>query len=244
MRYFRHDIGARHDLKMQNLLMTYGATGWGIYWAIVETMYENNGVLPVSQCKSIAFALQTKESIVENIVADFGLFIKDDNGNFTSERVQREIASLNKVSESRKHSAFARWHKIETSLFKEINAPKVEVKNSPANSGGASSSRRTKKELDLSFIPDEWLGVVNQWLSYKKERKESYVQVGVKAFFDKLVKLSGGNIQKAEAIIKQSFANNWAGIFNLKEENGNKNGNRKTDSSLSVSDFAEVQSSL
>ena len=67
------------------------------------------------------------------------------------------------------------------------------------------------------MIPEDWMPTVKVWLDYKKARRESYVQAGVQAFFTKLKNLSGNNIQVAEAIIEQSMANNWAGIFALKD---------------------------
>ncbi len=38
-----------------------------------------------------------------------------------------------------------------------------------------------------------------------------------KAFYNKLLKLSNNNPVTAKSIVEQSMANNWAGIFELKE---------------------------
>lgn len=81
------------------------------------------------------------------------------------------------------------------------------------------------EKLELS---DEWEEVVLEWLEYKKARRESYKnERSIKAFTTKLKNLSGGDVAAAKNIIEQSFANNWAGIFELKGGNNEKN---RTDS--------------
>lgn len=59
--------------------------------------------------------------------------------------------------------------------------------------------------------------VVLDWFDYKKERKESYKSEKSKTtFINKLKKLSGDNAETARLIVDESIANNWAGIFELK----------------------------
>lgn len=76
---------------------------------------------------------------------------------------------------------------------------------------------------DLGFITDQYMvGVMQSWLDYKRKRKESYKsQSSVEACYKKLMNLAAGNRETAAEIIEQSMANNWAGIFELKNNNGN-----------------------
>ena len=62
---------------------------------------------------------------------------------------------------------------------------------------------------------------------YKKEKKQEYKgQTSINTFCKKLIEYSNGDAIIAEAIIEQSIANNWAGIFELKNNNnGNKQQN-------------------
>lgn len=61
--------------------------------------------------------------------------------------------------------------------------------------------------------------VVQEWYQYKKEKGQSYKsQIGKTKFVNKLNELSGGNADIARQIIEQSMANNWAGIFELKNK--------------------------
>jgi len=55
--YFTHDYNARNDVKMQEMMMDMGCEGIGIYWCIVEMLYENGGKLPLAYTKNIAWSL-------------------------------------------------------------------------------------------------------------------------------------------------------------------------------------------
>ena len=80
--------------------------------------------------------------------------------------------------------------------------------------------KTTKKEkFDFGFCSPDMLEAVQRWLEYKAARRETYkTQTSLEAFYKKLVKLSEGDPQTAEAIIEESMANNWQGIFALRGE--------------------------
>ena len=71
----------------------------------------------------------------------------------------------------------------------------------------------TERMEEVEFPWDE---LMRMWLEYKKARNEAYTsEIGTKACLTKLKKLSGNFPQSAQAIIEQSMANNWAGLFPL-----------------------------
>lgn len=79
----------------------------------------------------------------------------------------------------------------------------------------------TGKKPDEIFRDEdpEFQNVISDWLEYKKSRKESYKnQKSILAFITKLKNLSGNDPEVARKIIDESMANNWAGIFELKEK--------------------------
>lgn len=79
-----------------------------------------------------------------------------------------------------------------------------------------SSQRNALPPVD--FVSPEFVHVFTVWLEYKRERKESYKsEKSLKAAYSKLLQLSGNDPAKASAIVEQSMANNWAGLFELKE---------------------------
>ena len=40
--YFPHDYNAASDEKIEELLFKLGNEGYGIYWRIIEMLYQNN----------------------------------------------------------------------------------------------------------------------------------------------------------------------------------------------------------
>ena len=106
--YFAHDYNARNDPKLQNVLFDLGIEGIGVFWCIIEQLYEQGGKLPLHYCKSIAFALHVDFKCVERLVNDYGLF-KNDGENMWSESVLNRLNRRSEVSEKRKLAALARW---------------------------------------------------------------------------------------------------------------------------------------
>lgn len=75
-------------------------------------------------------------------------------------------------------------------------------------------------EYDSDFqacAEDSMPQVVEDWLAYKREKKQTYKTRGLAAFRKRLETLSKGDVSLARAIIEQSMASNYAGIFPLKQ---------------------------
>ena len=108
--FFSHDYGARNDPKLQNLLMEHGCEGIGVYWCMVEQMYEQGGQLPLSCCKSIAYTLHVSYEIVQSVINDFLLF--DNDGEiFWSESVNLRLNKRAEISEKRREAGKKGWQK-------------------------------------------------------------------------------------------------------------------------------------
>ena len=91
-----------------------------------------------------------------------------------------------------------------------------------------SVNKPKKTELDMSIVTTEMREVVDTWLAYKKEKGKTYKPIGFKNFYKKLCELSGNNPQIAMTIIEQSMANNYDGIFPLRNNNNNTSYGRET----------------
>jgi len=66
-------------------------------------------------------------------------------------------------------------------------------------------------------IQKEFMPVIEDWLEYKKNRKETYKsEKGLKAFINRLIKISNNSPTTANDIIETSMANDWKGIFEIK----------------------------
>jgi len=88
--YFPHDSNARNDMKLIKVRRKYKMVGYGAYFAIIEILREQaDYCLPVSDIADIAYEIEVKEEILHDIVANFGLFICENNSFFSPSLLQR-----------------------------------------------------------------------------------------------------------------------------------------------------------
>lgn len=150
--FFSHDFSARNDPKLQEVLATHGVAGIGIYWCIIEQLYEQGGELPLKVRKTIAFMLHCDVAMVESIVDDFGLF--DNDGEvFWSESAKKRIDKMTETSAKRKAAIDKRWEKYKsnTSVIQEKNTTTTnKIKENKINNNNNSLSLSLSHESDKS----------------------------------------------------------------------------------------------
>lgn len=104
--YITHDIGARNDPKLVDLQMAMGGLGLGIWWCLVEMLWENEGYLPVNY-RSLAYSLKwAKAKDVERVVTEFGLF-ESDGERFWNKSALERISHKRRISASRSVAGLA-----------------------------------------------------------------------------------------------------------------------------------------
>ena len=129
--YFSHDYNARTDSKIKRLIAKHGMTGYGIYWAIVEDLYQNANALPTDY-ESIAFDIRSNKKTIESIVNDFELF--QMNGEvFGSNSVQRRLDERSEKSQKAKDSANKRWDKNANALQTQSEGNAIKGKERKVN---------------------------------------------------------------------------------------------------------------
>ncbi|MBR1510547.1 MAG: DUF4373 domain-containing protein [Bacteroidales bacterium] len=97
--YLTHDIGARNDPKLMKVQMKMGMAGLGLYWCIVEMLWQFGGYLD-SDYDTIAYSLHCSAEEVRQLVEQFDLFICED-GKIRSESVLRRLAHRDSLSKVR-----------------------------------------------------------------------------------------------------------------------------------------------
>lgn len=137
--YFSHDSNARNDVKLIQVRMSkLGASGYGIYWMIIERLREEPNYTSIKDYNAIAFDLRVDTSDVKSVIEDFGLFVFADDGKyFYSEslinRMAIKDAKQSKLSEAGKKGAKKRWgndkdsHPIATPSKNDSKKRKVKV---------------------------------------------------------------------------------------------------------------------
>jgi hypothetical protein len=107
--YFSHDYNTRQDIKIKKLLQKHGMAGYGIFWCIVEDLYNNANALPTDY-EGIAYELRTDCEVVKSIIKDFDLFVF--NGEmFGSLSIQSRLDKRAEKSQKARESAKYRWEK-------------------------------------------------------------------------------------------------------------------------------------
>jgi hypothetical protein len=216
--YFSHDYNSRNDEKIKFLLRKHGLVGYGLFWAIIEDLYNNANALQ-SDYEGIAYDYRIDADVVKSIINDFDLFVFDGE-TFGSLSVQKRIDERDSKSVKARESAHKRWtnanamqtqcdsNAIKERKVKEINEKKV------------NKVKETKETVVMPFESIKFIKYWEIWLEYKKEQYNfTYKSVVMKqAALNDLVKLSKGLEENAIKIIEQSLAKGWKGFFELKTE--------------------------
>lgn len=110
--YFSHDYNTRNDEKIKFLIRKHGMTGYGIFWAIIEDLYNNANALR-NDYDGIAYDLRVDSDMVKSIINDFELFVFDGDC-FGSLSVQNRIDERDSKSMKARENAYKRWEKSHT----------------------------------------------------------------------------------------------------------------------------------
>lgn len=171
--YFSHDYNARFDEKIKRLLVKHGFLGYGVYWAIVEDLYQNaNAMRTDYEC--IAYELRVNEDCIRSIINDFDLF-EIEGDVFGSLSVQRRLDERAKKSKKARESALYRWNKNK----ENANAMRQQCdSNAIKESKGKESKRKESKRKESIkkdiFTPPQISEVIDYFTEkgYSKQAAE------------------------------------------------------------------------
>lgn len=105
--YFSHDYNTRSDEKIKKLIYEHGFEGYGLYWAIIEELYQNANAMRL-ECERIAYELRTDKERIASIINDFDLFVVDGEF-FHSKSIEKRLKMRSEKSRKASESAKARW---------------------------------------------------------------------------------------------------------------------------------------
>jgi hypothetical protein len=164
--YFSHDYDPTGDPKIQTLIGEYGASGYGIYWRIIEMLHsDSNHKLPLKQFIFLAIAKQMLTSaeqiqtIIHYCIDPCELFVTDKEFIW-SNRVNQNFEKRAQLSEIR-------------SLAGKAGAI---AKQNPTNASKEKEIKRIKEKKN-AFVPPT-LNEVKQYFKEKGYREE----IAIKAF--------------------------------------------------------------
>ena len=186
------------------------------FWIKADLIIENMPLLGITTTRGI-------NKRIERLV-EYNLLERcPDNKNLRQ--------SFFKVGKLYKEYKFFTWNKNSKPSWNEnsksnINNTNIDsnIENDYKNNIDYNKEKEKKYSLDMSIVAPQMIKPVETWIAYKKEKGKMYKPIGFKNFYKKLCELSDNNPQVAMAIIEESMANNYDGIFPLRNNNNNNYG--------------------
>jgi len=115
--YLKHDTNAAHDPKVEAMVHRYGMAGYGRYWRLAELLREQEGGklrrdkwcnATLAQCWKCS--PEKAGEFLSSLLEDFELLSADDDFIW-SDRILRDMATMEKHREDGRNGALMRWHK-------------------------------------------------------------------------------------------------------------------------------------
>lgn len=125
--YINHKISNRSEYVFRKLIERKGAAAYGVYWYVLEELYESGGRMLFEEIESISNALCVRKDFVASVIKSFSLF-QYDSDSFWSDEVIEQIEKRQKLKEKRKEAANKRWVSEKNIIVPE---KEKEVESSP-----------------------------------------------------------------------------------------------------------------
>ena len=176
--YLQHQSNSFTDIKIIKMRSKLGIESYGIFWALLELLFNEENKLCIDDYSVLAFSLQCDADKLKSVIEDFDLFIIED-GCFYSKRLNDHIDNINSKSLKAKESVNKRWEKIRTN--NDSNTSRVYksiVENSKVDK---SKVKKSNYYNDISF-PDyydiHYAKRIEQDINKTKEYHEHLRSIG------------------------------------------------------------------
>ena len=150
--YLQHQSNSFTDIKIIKMRSKLGMEAYGIFWALLELLFNEENKLCIDDYSVLAFSLHCDEDKLKSVIEDFDLFVIED-GCFYSKRLNKHIDEINNKSIIAKENAKKRWNNAKAmqphnGLDSKGNASKVEY-----SKADKSKVKKSNYYNDISF-PD------------------------------------------------------------------------------------------
>ena len=145
--WFSHDSNARNSKKLIRLRQKHGASGYGVYWMLIERLREEDGYTSDKDYEMIAFDLRVDVELIRSVVEDFGLFELSEDGRYFHAPGLDERMELKDVrSDAGKKGAAKRWGKNADRMAQDGKTMANDMANEDFANGIKEKKRKDKKE--------------------------------------------------------------------------------------------------
>lgn len=131
--YFSHDSNALTDTKILNMRADYGLEGYGLYWAIIEMM-RNEDEYKLDLNKNTYRAIKTLtnttidiEKFIKDCIEDYELFKQEDE-RFYSNSLLKRMEQKDRKSAIAREKAEKRWNSNAKVMQQQCNSNANKVK--------------------------------------------------------------------------------------------------------------------
>jgi hypothetical protein len=102
--WFKHDMNASQDSKLQKLEFKYPLKGYAIFFKLVEVLMLNDGSVE-NNLEMLSYQLRVDDlEMLRAVVNDYGLFVVDD-AIISNDRVLNQLSEITQKSSKAKESA-------------------------------------------------------------------------------------------------------------------------------------------
>ena len=176
--YFSHDSNALTDTKILNMRADYGLEGYGLYWAIIEMM-RNEEDYQLEFNKNTFRAIKTLtnttidiEKYIKDCIEDYKLFQQQDE-KFYSNSLLKRMQIKDKKSAIAREKAQKRWNSNATDMQEQCSSNANKEKEKKKNN----IEKEIKGKEEKKFIPP-FLEDIEKYVLEKK------LKVDAKQFYD------------------------------------------------------------
>lgn len=175
--YINHKVSNRSEYVFRKLIERKGAAAYGVYWYILEELYESGGKMLFEEIEPISKVLCVRKDFVVSVIKSFSLF-QYDSDSFWSDEVIEQIEKRQKLKEKRKEAANKRWVSEKNIIVpekeKEVESSPI-VKPTKVNKEEEMKSReRIFYNVLIPFVKTYGREMIREFFDYWSEPNKSH----------------------------------------------------------------------
>lgn len=175
--YINHKVSNRSEYVFRKLIERKGAAAYGVYWYILEELYESGGKMLFEEIEPISKVLCVRKDFVVSVIKSFSLF-QYDSESFWSDEVIEQIEKRQKIKDKRKEAANKRWVSEKNIIMpekeKEVESSPI-VKPTRINKEQEMKSReREFYNMLVPFVKTYGREMIREFFDYWSEPNKSH----------------------------------------------------------------------
>lgn len=130
--WFPHDYNASSDAKVRSLIRQTGASGYGLYWHLVEMMHVERTLDRSVAVDALVIGMNADEDEVTrflDVAVAVRLVIINPDNTLEIPRVTRNLSDRQDISERRARAAAKRWSQTPEKPSEDANAMHLQCKS-------------------------------------------------------------------------------------------------------------------